>query len=108
MIRVWTAESRPSPLVIDTKFQGTLDLTWDNESSSLLLASGDAGKIGVWEARSGKMLEEIPLPQDNNRRLVSFRHVMERSASSGDGPAVVTVSAVPASAALAKAVSPLL
>ena len=106
VIRVWTAESRPSPLVIDTKLQGTLDLTWDNESSGLLLASGDAGKIGVWEAHSGKMLEEIPLRQDSNRRLVSFRHVLQRSASPGDGSAVVSVSGVPASTALAKAVSP--
>ncbi len=105
-IRVWTAESRPSPLVIDTKLHGTLDLAWDNESSGLLLASGEAGKIGVWEARSGKMLEEIPVRQDSNRRLVSFRHVIERSSSPGNAPAVVSVSGVPASDWLAKAVSP--
>ena len=63
VIQIWPAENRPSPLVMDTQFQGTLDLTWDNESSDLLLASGNAGKIGVWEARSGKKLEEIPLAQ---------------------------------------------
>jgi WD40 repeat protein len=105
VIRVWPVESRRIPLVIDTKLNGTLDLAWDKDSSTQLLASSDAGKIGVWEACSGKMLEVIPLRQDSNRRLVSFRYVLERSAASGDVAAVVRVSAVPANAALAKTVS---
>ena len=67
------------------------------------MASGENRRLG---GPFGKKAEEIPLAQGSTRRLVSFRHVMQRSPSSGGGPAEVSFAGVPASAALAKAVSP--
>ena len=78
VIEIWPAESRPSPLVIDTELQGTLDLTWDNESSSLLLSSGNAGEDRRLGGPCGKKARRDSAAQGSNGRLVSFRHVMQR------------------------------
>ena len=108
MIRIWNAENRPNPVVINNKLQGFrhLALAWDNQSTCLFLASVGDGKIVAWDASSAKMLEEIPLRLDGSRRLVSFRHVVEPSGPAAAEPAPLKVTRVPPSDLLARVAAP--
>jgi WD40 repeat protein len=79
VIRVWSAEPRPDPVVAATKLSDDLHLAWSRDGRTIFIAATHAGKVAAVEADTGRVADHTSVNLAKDTWLAPFGHVIQRT-----------------------------